>query len=266
MHLRTTRHHRSYAPSCSGIVRSSERQPRNWPQARGRTNADGVERRIGEGRSMRYAGPDSTVSRLPRRRLCVAIALLVLGAGLGASTAAAKVHLPSPYGHGLSQIDAHLRFAIEIRPTEMGEGIRISEVICEMAQRSEERGDDQGAESDWSTLSQAVRELDLPASRAVDAAFERADSDLRALRRRFSLGWREQASKVRELGRGVAQTRKGIQMLRSAVSRIAAAFAEWELRDCAAARNGIESGARRLPAGVERVNRGMQRLWRLLEI
>jgi hypothetical protein len=155
-----------------------------------------------------------------------------------------------------------LRLAIEIRPEELGEYMRSSEIVCGLAERSETRGDSQGAQSGWSTLSQAVHELDLPTSQAIEAAFESADSGLRDLQKKFSRRWRGQP-RARKLARGVAQTRQGIRSLRSATGTIAAAFAAWDRRECAAARVGIEAGVALIPVPLKWVNLGVFRLWSL---
>jgi hypothetical protein len=200
----------------------------------------------------------------PRRGLaCAAVALIALAVALAAGEPAVAAAAPSPYRHNLSQVDAHLRIAIEIRPSQLAEYLSSSELVCGLGERAEKQGDEERAQADWTTLAQIVRELDRRETRAIDAAFARADSNLVALRERFSRAWHEEPARVRELKRGVARTREGIGLLRRAMDRIALAFSEWERHDCIGAVDGIEAGIRRIPAGIEKVNLGMQRLWRL---
>lgn len=189
--------------------------------------------------------------------LACAVALLA-----GASPAAA---VPSPYRHDLAHASSHLRLAIEIRPGQLGEYLRSSELTCALGERAEGRGEGEAAAEDWGTLGQFVRQLDQPESRAIDAAFARADEDLLLLRDRYARAWRSQPAKVAELRRGVGATRAGVRLLRGAMSRIAASYARWEARDCQGAIAGIEAGVRRLEPGLIRINGGMQRLWRLAE-
>jgi hypothetical protein len=188
--------------------------------------------------------------------------LASLAVGLLSASAVAEAGAPRSYRRSLMRIDAQLRLAIETRPAELGEYMRSSEIICGLAERAEASGGQQ-SESDWSTLSQAVRELDGPAAQAVDEAFARADAGLVALNGRFSARWRGQPARLRELARGVKQARRGIRSLRAAMSTISAALANWDERRCAAAHQGIEAGVRRISPGVDQVNRGMLRLVRL---
>jgi hypothetical protein len=173
---------------------------------------------------------------------------------------------PSPYRHSLTRVDAALRNAIEVAPVEMGEGMLSSEVVCELAQSNERRGDSESAGADWSTLSQLVDQVDAPAVEKVDRAFARADSLLRSLRRRFAAAWADQPQAVRRLNGGVASARAGIRRLRTAVERTADSLAAWKGRECAAAIAAIEAGVGGLPAGIEKVNAGMGRLWALAEV
>jgi alpha-D-ribose 1-methylphosphonate 5-triphosphate synthase subunit PhnG len=71
------------------------------------------------------------------------------------------------------------------------------------------------------------------------------------------------AAKITELRKGVAGARIGIRMLRGAMEAVGESFGAWEARECQAAVKAIDAGAARFPAGVEQVNRGMQRLWEL---
>lgn len=205
----------------------------------------------------------SAAMRFRRALVCLAMTLVALASGLAAREPAVAAAAPSPYHHNLAQVSAHLRIAIEIRPAQLAEYLRSSELVCGLGEKSEGRGDEPGAAANWTTLSQLVRELDRRETRAIDDAFARADSDLVALRERFLRAWRGQPDRVRELKRGVARTREGIRLLRQAMDTVAAAFSKWEGRDCGAAIDGIEAGIRQIPAGLDKVNLGMQRLWRL---
>ncbi len=204
-----------------------------------------------------------TSERRPRRsRHRLAIVLAGLTIGLLASSAVAEAGAPGSYRRSLDRINVQLRLAIEIHPAALSEYMRTSEIICGLAERSEARGDGQTAQSDWSTLSQTVHELDLPTAQAIDAAFAEADSGLADLRRRYSRRWHGQP-RARELARGVARTRRGIRSLRSAVHTIAAAFPAWDRHECAAAHQGVEAGIALIPVPLQLVNLGMFRLWRL---
>jgi hypothetical protein len=230
------------------------------PQIPAWGNADYRDGRIGHSRPVRSATlPKSALSRRGPARAAVALAALVAALALAGPAAAA----PSPYRHDLARASAHLRIAIEIRPGQLGEYLRSSEIVCELGEKAEERSDEERAQADWSTLAQLVRERDRREMRAIDGAFVRADENLQVLLRRYSRAWRGQATKVQELKLGVTRTREGIRLMRQAMDRIAMAFSEWERHDCIGAVNGIEAGIRRIPAGIEKVNLGMQRLWRL---
>jgi hypothetical protein len=193
----------------------------------------------------------------------VALVLVSLTAGLLATGGAAQALAPSPFRRSLNRIDRQLRLAIETRPAVLGEYMRSSEIVCGLAERSEARGDSQTSGSGWTTLSQTVDELDLPASRAVDEAFGEADASLARLQKTFSVRWRRRPVKVRQLSRGVAQARNGIRALRAAMGTITAAFSAWSRRECSAAHEGIEAGVKAISPGVDLVNRGMLQLFRL---
>ena len=179
--------------------------------------------------------------RSRRRRLWPGIAFAGLMIGLLASSALAEASAPRAYRQGFNRISVQLRLAIEIRPAELSAYMLTSETVCGMAERSEARGDNQGAQADWSTLSQAVHELDLPTTQTIEAAFEDADSGLVDLQKKFSRRWKGQP-RARVLVRAVTQTRRGIRALRSSVNTIAAAFAAWDRRECAVAHGGVEAG------------------------
>lgn len=153
---------------------------------------------------------------------------------------------------------------IEYLPVELGEGLSTSETVCSLAEKVERQGAAEGAAADWSTLSQLVEELDRPAAGRIDGALQRAGTGLLDLRRRFSAAWPDR-KKVAELGRGVARTREGIQLLRSAMEKIAEAFEAWPAHQCQAATEAIEAGIARIPSAVTRINSGMRVLWALAD-
>lgn len=222
-------------------------------------------RRSGILASMRSPAPPPESRWARGRSLGLAVVLAGLMVGLPASDAVARAGSPSPYRRSLNRIDAQLRLAIESRPAVLGEYMRSSEIVCGLAERSEARGDAEGSRSNWTTLSQTVEELDLPASRAVDDAFREADASLEALRKTYSARWRGQPAKVRQLARGVRQARRGVSSLRAAMGAISASFSAWNRRECAAAHDGIEAGVKRISPALDLVNLGMLRLWRLSE-
>ena len=186
----------------------------------------------------------------------------MLTVAIASSGAWATSSGPSPFRHDLHRIDGRLRMAIEYGPAELGEGLIASETLCRLAEKTEARGEADQAAADWSALTQLVEEVDGPAVDRIDSAFRRADSGLRALRERYSRSWSEPA-KIAQLRRGVASTRIGIRMLRTAMETVAKSFPAWEARECQAAVKAIDAGAAQFPAGVDQVNRGMQRLWEL---
>lgn len=187
----------------------------------------------------------------------VAIALVLLATSAG--TASAE---PSPFRHDLHRIDGRLRMAIEYGPAELGEGLVASESLCRLAERAEARGETDQAADDWSALVHMVEEIDRVAATRIDSAFQRADSGLRALRERYIRAWPDPA-KTRQLRRGVAESRIGIQRMRAAMAVLAGAFDAWEARNCHGATDAIDAGVAQLAAGLARINRGMQRLWEL---
>jgi hypothetical protein len=179
-----------------------------------------------------------------------------------ASSAWAAAAGPSPFRHDLRRIDGRLRMAIEYGPAELGEGLIASETLCRLAEKTEARGESDKAAADWSALTQIVEEVDRPAAGRIDSAFRRADSGLLELRGRYARSWSD-AAKIRQLRKGVAGARSGIRMLRGTMEAVGESFGAWEARECQAAVKAIDAGAARFPAGVEQVNRGMQRLWEL---
>jgi hypothetical protein len=206
------------------------------------------------------AGTRNRLRRPTRLVACLAALACAVGA-VGAGTTLAA---PSPFKHDLARASAHLRVAIEIRPSQLAEYLGSSELVCGLGERAAARGDEAGAGADWTTLSQIVRELDQREMRAIEAAYGEADQSLVVLRNSYSRAWRGQP-RVRELNLGVKRAREGIRILRLAMRRIGAAFPRWEGHDCQGAFDGIEAGIRHLGPGLAAVNRGMERLWRLTE-
>ncbi|HEX8752989.1 MAG TPA: hypothetical protein VF731_06190 [Solirubrobacterales bacterium] len=181
-----------------------------------------------------------------------------------ALAAPAAYAAPSPFKHDLARASAHLRIAIEIRPSQLAEYLGSSELVCGLGERSAARGDESRAQANWTTLSQIVGELDRREMRAIVGAYGRADQDLVVMRNAYSRAWKGQP-RVGELNLGVKRTREGIRILRLAMGRIEAAFSKWEGHDCEGALDAIEAGIRHLGPGLTRVNAGMGRLWRLTE-
>lgn len=202
------------------------------------------------------------MKRRKGRAVWLAAWVATLTAAIVASSAWATAGGPSPFRHDLHRIDRSLRMAIEYGPAELGEGLIASETLCRLAEKTEARGEVDQAAADWSALTQLVEEVDRPAAGRIDSAFRRADSGLHALREKYSSSWSDSA-KIKQLRKGVAAARIGIRMLRAAMEAVAESFEAWEARECQAAVKAIDAGATQFPAGVEQVNRGMQRLWEL---
>lgn len=193
-----------------------------------------------------------------RRALLVAFAAAAVVLLCAASAWAGR----SPFRYDLHRIDARLRMGIEYAPVELGEGLSASETVCRLGEKAEERGDAEGAAADRSTLSQLVDELDRPALARVDGALQRADTGLLELRDKYAAAWSDRA-KLAQLRRGVARAREGVGRLRAAMGQIAASFDAWQLSQCQAATDAINTGIAHIPAAISRINVGMRLLWDL---
>lgn len=167
------------------------------------------------------------------------------------------------FQHDLALVDGHLRVAIEYAPAELGESLRSAELVCELGERALAGGEGELAAADWTTLGQLVDRVAVRESRRVDAAFRNADSLLGDLRERYERRWAGDVVHLRELRRGVAAARAGIATVRAAVAGLMTPFDRWRAHECAAAALGVTTTFAPIPAGLEQINRGMLRLWRL---
>lgn len=165
----------------------------------------------------------------------------------------------------LAQVDGHLRIAIERAPEALGDSLLAAEGVCGLGERATSRREVDLAAADWVTLGQLIDQQASAQSRRVAVAFGNADSVLRDLRRRYERRWAGAPERLRELRRGVAATRGGIAVMRAAVAGLAEPFESWKAHECAAATRGVADAFARAPAGLERINAGMSRLWRLAE-
>ena len=205
-----------------------------------------------------------------RRVLVASLAIAAAGALL-APTAAAAATAPAPhpspdsFRHGLGLVNGHLRIAIERAPEELGESLRTAETVCGLGERSLARQEADAAAADWTTLDQVVDQLAVGQAERVQIAFRNADSVLAELRTRFERRWRSSPVHLRELRRGVRATRRGIAIVRAAIADLESPFASWHAKECRAATRGIEKAFASAPAGIELINKGMLRLWRLAE-
>ncbi len=194
-----------------------------------------------------------------------AAAALLAAPPAGAASAPAPHASPNPFRHGLALVDGHLRTAIEYAPQELGESLRTAEIVCGLGERSLARQEADAAAADWATLGQVVDRLAVAQARRVQIAFRNADSVLADLRARFERRWRSSPPHLRELRRGVRATRRGITAVRAAITGLESPFASWRAEECRAATRGVEKAFAAAPAGIELINKGMLRLWRLAE-
>lgn len=189
------------------------------------------------------------------------VALSILAALVFASTSWGQTG-PSRFHRDLSRTDRALRVAIESAPAELGRELSASETVCGLADHAEQEGDVVRSAADWTTLSQMVRDLDLPSVKRTDSALSNADAGLHALRQRYSAGWTNRR-KVAQLHTGVSGAREGIRMLRAALERVAGSFKSWPAHECQAATEGIAHGIARAQVAAARISLGMQPLWEL---
>lgn len=170
---------------------------------------------------------------------------------------------PSPLRHDLGLVNGHLRIAIEYAPEELGESLRSAELICRLGERAARGGEADLASADWTALGQLVDQVATRDSQRVETAFRNADSVLGDLRTSYERRWAGAPTYLRELRRGVGGTRRGIKIMRRAVAGLTTPFASWREHECEAASRGVETTFDRAPNGLERINVGMLRLWRL---
>ncbi|MBN9622528.1 MAG: hypothetical protein J0H06_06165 [Actinobacteria bacterium] len=83
------------------------------------------------------------------------------------------------------------------------------------------------------------------------------------MRERFVRRWAAVPTQLRELRRGVADTRRGIAVMEDVVGGLEAPFASWKAHECEAAKLGVAKAVTPAPTGLKRINAGMLRLWRL---
>lgn len=196
--------------------------------------------------------------RIPTHRL---IAPLAVGVALAASSPA--IAAPSPFRHDLGLIDGHLRIAIEYAPEELGESMRGAELVCGLGERASSGGEADLASADWKTLGQLVAEVATEDSRRVAVAFGNADSVLADLRQEYERRWAGAPTHLRALRDAVAETRRGIAIMHQVIAGLKTPFANWEAHECEAATRGLEATFTRAPDGLERINVGMLRLWKV---
>jgi len=194
---------------------------------------------------------------IARRQVAAAILVAALVAAAPAAAA------PSPFRHDLGLVDSHLRIAIELAPAELGESLRTAEIVCNLGERATADDEVELAAADWLTLGQVIDQDAARQSRRIETAFRAADSLLGGLRERFERSWADAPTYLRELRRGVAATRRGIALMRPAVAGLATPFASWRAHECEAANRGVEQSFYRAPRGLQLINAGMLRLWRL---
>ncbi|MBS1679729.1 MAG: hypothetical protein JST08_20375 [Actinobacteria bacterium] len=192
------------------------------------------------------------------------LAPLVVAAVLAAPSIAAGA--PNELRHDLGVVNGHLRIAIEFAPEELGESLRAADLVCGLGERAVSRQEADLAAADWTTLGQLVDQVAAGESRRVEVAFANADSVLRDLRKKYEGPLAGAPTRLRELRRGVRETRRGIATMRKAVDGLATPFGSWKAHECGAATQGVEKAFAPVPAGLERINVGMLRLWRLAEL
>jgi hypothetical protein len=189
---------------------------------------------------------------------------LTVAVALAATSPAAAAS--GPLRHDLGLVNAHLRIAIEYAPAELGESLRTAELVCGLGERTTARGEADLASADWTTLGQLIDQVATGESRRVEVAFHNADSVLGEVRKRFERRWVGASSYLRELRGGVGDTRRGIAIMRKVLAGLKMPFASWKAHECKAATHEVEVTFARAPAGLERINVGMLRLWRLAQL
>ena len=195
------------------------------------------------------------------RRLLAPLALVAALAGPASATAT-----PNLFHHDLGLVDGHLRIAIEYAPEELGEALRSADLVCNLGERTLSLGEADLASADWMTLEQLVDQMATGAAHRVQVAFGNADSVLADLRARWEERWAGARTQLRELRRGVAATRRGIATMRAVIAGLETPFGSWHAHECAAATRGVEHAFSSAPEGLEQINVGMLRLWRLAEL
>lgn len=199
--------------------------------------------------------------RMPTRARLVAPLAVAIAVAAASHAAAA----PDPFRHDLAQVNRHLRIAVEYAPAELGESMRTAEIVCGLGERATSHGEADLAAADQATLGQVIDGAAVGQARRVEVAFRNADSVLADLRDRYEGRWAGTPEPLRELRRGVVATRRGIAIMRAAVAGLEVPFASWRADECEAATGGVEQAFTRAPLGLELINVGMLRLWRLTQ-
>jgi hypothetical protein len=192
------------------------------------------------------------------------VAPLVVAAALATPSGSAAA--PSPLRHDLARVNGHLRIAIEYAPEELGESLGAADLVCRLGEGASSAGEADLAAADWTTLGQLVDRVATGQSRRVEVAFANADSVLGALRDKYEGRFTGATTYLRELRLGVRETRRGIATMRRLVAGLTAPFARWRAHECEAAAQGVEKTFDRAPIGLESINVGMLRLWRMAEL
>ncbi len=100
--------------------------------------------------------------------------------------------------------------------------------------------------------------------RRIEVAFANADSVLARMQERYGNASTTPTERVRSVRRSIAQTRRGIRIMRASVGALAAPFESWREHACEGASRGIEEALSPTTKGLGLINAGMQRLWRLV--
>lgn len=193
-------------------------------------------------------------------RLVAPLAVVAILLAAAPAASAGRLH------HDIALADGHLRIAIEYAPAELGESLRSAELVCGLGERATAGSEAELAAADWSTLGQLIDRLAARESHRVEHAFANADAVLRDLRERYERRWAGASVHLRELRRGVAASRRGIAIMRVAVRQLERPYGSWKAHDCDAASAGIAKAFAHAPVGLEQINVGMLRLWRLAEL
>lgn len=191
------------------------------------------------------------------------VAPLIVAVVLAAAAPAGAA--PVPFLHDLDQVNGHLRVAVEYAPEELGESLGTAEVVCGLGERATSDLEPDLAAADWATLGQLVDRLAVGATWRVEVAFANSDSVLLSLRERYERRWAGRGEDLRQLRLGTRATRRGIAIMRRALAALEAPFGSWRAHECAAATDGVEAAFADVPSGLELINVGMLRLWRLAE-
>jgi hypothetical protein len=192
------------------------------------------------------------------------VAPLAVAAALTAPSSA--VGAPNPLRHDLALVNGHLRIAIEYAPEELGESLRASDLVCHLGERAASGGEASLAAADWATLGQLVDQRATAESQRIEVAFANAGSVLRGVREKYEGPLSAAPADLRELRGGVLETRRGIAIMRKVVRGLETPFGRWKAHECEAATHAVEETFSRAPIGLEQINLGMLRLWRLEEL